>query len=94
MNAQSKDQMVKKLHDMDLQSRLQWQKTSQRDAFQVSIKNYVVTSLAEGDPQDLEFMLRIDNSDGDLVEEIRMSELKCTRDHRRTAGTVNSLPHL
>jgi hypothetical protein len=76
MNAQSKYEMVKKLFNGTVNGSLQWEKTSQPNGFQISIKDYVLTTLKQGDEQDPECLLRIDNSDGDLVDEIIWSDLK------------------
>jgi hypothetical protein len=76
MNTESKYEMIKKLLSNTLARKLQWEKTSQQNAFQISIKDYVVTVLEQGDFNDPECILRIENSDGDLVEDIYWSELK------------------
>ena len=53
---------------------IHWEKTGSPGNFQVSITNYILTIKKYSEEQDPDCSLRIDNSDGDLVEEITYSD--------------------
>jgi hypothetical protein len=79
MNAQQKYELTDKLYRTTHDNRLQWEKASQPNNFQITIRNYVLTILLQGEEQDPECVLRINNADGDLIDEIRWSDLKDIR---------------
>jgi len=87
MNAEKQHEMVSKLYQSTVDENIAWEKTAQKEAFQVTVKNYVLTILLEGeDLDDPSCRLQICDLDGDVVDNIVWSNLKDVVTPDKTPG--------
>jgi hypothetical protein len=68
--------MVSKLLKSTSDGGLQWEKTPEGTRFQIAIKDYVLSIKEEPFEEGTLYLLYINNSDGDLVDEIGWKDLE------------------
>jgi hypothetical protein len=88
MADQKQLQLVERLHERTIKSRVPWQDTSEEEVYQVSFAaGYSVQITERGAEQDtgLEYVLTITNEEGDIVDEFSDSDFDEIHEDKRAS---------